>query len=249
MKFLVKVVTGLIVLAVLSRTVSAEEDFTMEEDSSFQTEITIFEILNVSSEEFLGLTSYQENVAVSLVDGYLNITTTGNWNGVASIGYNYIENGTSVAKKWTLNVTPVNDAPEVLNISLSGDPEELENPVTYSVSYIEVDGDAITVTWSIDNLPAGEGDAVTRYVFPDQRNLTVIIDDGNGGTDTMSVTIHTVPPEGWGDEPDNTRNRIIFWVIFGSAGLILLAAATWVILAPSKKRSDEGQDGEEGTQK
>ncbi|MGA1793887.1 MAG: hypothetical protein ACMUHM_08050 [Thermoplasmatota archaeon] len=243
MKFLAKVLISLIALTFLFGGVSAEEDFIMEEDSAFQTEETIYDLLDITGDMFLGLDSDQENITVSLVDGYLNITSTGNWYGIALIGYNYVENGTLVDGAWALNVTPVNDAPEILDISLSGDPENLANPVTCSVSYLDVDGDDIMVSWFLDEETAGEGETITRYIFPDQNNLTVVIDDGNGGTDSLSTTIHTIPPEGWGDEPDNTRNRIIFWIIFGSAGLILIAAAAWVILAPSKpKREGDSPD-------
>jgi len=238
MRLCLKAAAYLLVLCILPQVASAEEDFTMEEDSTYQTDDSVFDILNITSELFLGLDTDQENITVILVDGDMNITSIGNWFGVALIEYSYMDNGTQVNGTWTLNVTPVNDEPTVLNISLSGDPGVLDNPVTYSVSYLDVDGDDIKVSWFIDEEPAGEGDSVTRYIFPDQRNLTVIIDDGNGGTDSMSVSIHTVPPEGWGDRPDNTRNRIIFWVIFGSAGLILLAAAAWVILTPEKRRGE-----------
>ncbi|MBN1539888.1 MAG: hypothetical protein JW939_07070 [Candidatus Thermoplasmatota archaeon] len=238
----------ILVLLLLSSVVSGEDDFTMEEDSTFQTDMSVYELLNISSDKFLGLGSDQENVTVSIIGGFLTITSTGNWYGAALIDYNYIEDDTLVDKAWTLNVTPVNDAPEIINITLSGDPDNLENPVTYSVSFTDVDGDEVKVSWTLDGEDAGEGDSVTRYIFPDQNNLTVIIDDDNGGTDSMSISIYTVPPEGWGDQPDNTRNRIIFWSIFGSAGLLLLAAIVWVMLSPSeKKEKGEGTTADNGS--
>ncbi|MGA1820340.1 MAG: hypothetical protein ACMUHU_04950 [Thermoplasmatota archaeon] len=239
MKFIAAAAFCLIALTVLLGAASAETELVMEEDSSFQTDRPLHEILNTSEEAEITIGPMNENITIRIVDGFLNITSSGNWFGITLIFYGYIDGGIATDGALRLNVTPVNDAPEILGISLSGDHDNLNNPVTYSVSCIDVDGDDLKITWFLDEETAGEGETVTRYIFPDQNNLTVIIDDGNGGTDSMSAAIRTIPPEGWGDEPDNTRNRIIFWVIFGSAGLILLAAAAWVMMAPAGRRSEE----------
>ncbi|MGA1873376.1 MAG: hypothetical protein ACMUHY_06860 [Thermoplasmatota archaeon] len=240
----------LLSLFLTTQSASGEEDFSMKEDSSFQTDVRAYDILNISGDTFLGVLSYQENVTVTLVDGFLNFTAIGDWNGVAVIGYNYIEDATLVDGNWTLNVIPVNDAPVILGIVLSGDPSNLSNPVTYGVECTDVDGDELVISWFLGEDTAGEGASQTRYVFPDQNELTVIVDDGNGGIDSLTVEIHTIPPEGWGDEPDNTRNRLIFWFIFGSAGTIFLAASFWVMFMGGRKdrgsmiQQEDGNDPE-----
>ena len=139
----------------------------------------------------------------------------------------------------------MNDAPEILDVTLNGDPASLENPVIYNISYFDVDGDPISIKWYLDGEEMSTGAHGQRYIYPDQNNLTVVIDDGNGGIDSMTVIVHTIPPEGWGDEPDNTRNRIIFWTIFGTAGVILLAAMVWVLFRPEyRERDDHGSQRE-----
>ncbi|MBN1389416.1 MAG: hypothetical protein JXA22_02120 [Candidatus Thermoplasmatota archaeon] len=245
MRFPPVVPTIVLVICLLSSIVSAEDDFTIEEDSSLLSEESVNEILGLDNDTVVSIYTYDENITISLVDGHLNIMTAVDWNGITLIGYNYIEDHTLVDGAWTLNVTPVNDAPEIINITLSGDPDNLENPVTYSVVYMDADGDEIMVSWSLGEDDAGEGVTVTRYVFPDQNDLTVVVDDGNGGSDTMNISIHTIPPKGWGDEPDNTRNRIIFWSIFGSAGLILLVAVWWVVLYSPGTNDPTGANKEE----
>jgi hypothetical protein len=224
---------------------SAEEAIVMNEDSTFQTDLTVNQMLEIRNETMVEIGTYQENVTVKLVNGHLNITTQNNWFGVFTIFYGYMEDNISWDGVWSVNVTPVNDDPEILKITLSGDPGSLENPVSYGVSYSDIDGDPITVKWYLDDEEITSGDQGHRYIYPDQNNLTVVIDDGNGGTDSMTVTIHTIPPEGWGEEPDNTKNRVIFWIIFGTAGIILLAAMVWVLFRPESKVRDDPAKTEE----
>jgi hypothetical protein len=207
----------------------------MDEDSTYQSERTLNEIFGLNNETQIEIDITNENATAILINGRVNITTHSNWNGFFLISYIYNQSGNITEGSFQVNVTPVNDAPSILDITLSGDPSSLENPVTYNVTYSDIDGDNITVTWYLDEEEIGSQDQGQRYIFPDQNNLTVVIDDGNGGTDSRTIVINTIPPEGWGDEPDNTKNRMIFWIIFGTAGIILLAAMVWVLFKPEKK--------------
>jgi hypothetical protein len=239
----------ILILLVIPIAASANNDFTMEEDSSFQTDARVNDILNLENETIVTILTQQEELSIRLLDGYLNITSTGDWYGIATIGYNYIENGTMADGEWTVNVTPMNDDPLIENVTLSGDPSSLANPVTYSVSYSDIDGDSITIKWYLEEEEIGSDDQGQRYIYPDQNNLTVVIDDGNGGMDSRTLVINTIPPEGWEDESDNTKNRVIFWIIFGTAGIILLAAMVWVLFQPeSKERNDTPSPKENNAQ-
>jgi hypothetical protein len=100
-----------------------------------------------------------------------------------------------------------------------------------------MDGDQLEIIWYIDQEKIGEGPDIQYYIYPGRKNLTVVVDDGSGGTVSTWIDIDPLPPPGWGEEPDNTRNRIIFWSIFGSGGLIFAALTAWVFLSRGK---DEG---------
>lgn len=218
---------------------STEVLITMDEDSTFQSEITLNEILGLNNETKIEISTINENVTATMINGYVNITTHSNWNGFFLISYIYNQTGNITEGSFRINVTPVNDDPLIENITLSGDPSSLVNPVTYSVSYSDIDGDSITIKWYLDEEEIGGEDQGQRYIYPDQNNLTVVIDDGNGGTDSRTLVINTIPPEGWEDESDNTKNRVIFWIIFGTAGIILLAAMVWVLFRPESKEGKE----------
>jgi hypothetical protein len=221
---------GVIILLILLVSGSVSADIILDEDSWTVYDPYLDGMLTDEDLEELVIDTSDSDLIVEVQEGKLNISSRYDQYGEFFITI-YNDTGPIV-----INVTikPVNDDPEITNITLSGDPDSLINPVAFSVSFIDIDEDLISVTWYLDEEEIGNGMEGQRYIYPDQNNLTVVIDDGNGGTDSMSVTLHTIPPEGWGDEPDNTKNRIIFWTIFGSAGLILLAAMIWVLFKPEK---------------
>lgn len=127
----------------------------------------------------------------------------------------------------SVTVTPVQDDPVIRGIELRGDPTDLENPVNATVDVFDPDGDELTITWRLNGEPVMYGPCFRRYVYPGRKNLSVIVDDGQGGIDEEWVEISTRPPPGWGERSDNTRNRVIFWLIFGSGGLIIAGAVFW----------------------
>ncbi len=123
-----------------------------------------------------------------------------------------------------------NSPPE--SIIINGIPEDgrIENPLNASVSFEDPDGDNVSVTWLIDGEEVGTGYNIRRYVYPGKHNLTAVLDDGNGSVVRVSRTLDPIPPPGWRDKPDNRRNELIFWVIFGSGGVIFALSAAWIWL-------------------
>jgi hypothetical protein len=127
------------------------------------------------------------------------------------------------------------------DVRIEGIPDDgrIENPLNASVSYTDPDGDIVSIRWLLDGEEVATGPSIQRYVYPGKHNLTVELDDGNGSVVRSSRILDPVPPPGWGDEPDNRRNELIFWAIFGSGGLIFATAVAWIWL----KRDNDGNRG------
>lgn len=222
-------------LAIIPSSTSGLVVVRMNEDSSFQMNETVHKIFNLTENTTFQMEMIPDIIEVNEVEGSLNFTPVENWFGLFEISFTFNTSGNITYDMILVNVTNVNDDPTIQEILLNGDPSTLANPVAAILNYTDIDSDDVEIIWYLDEEEIGKGETVQRYIYPDQNNLTVVIDDGNGGMDSMTVTIHTIPPKGWGDGPDNTKNRIIFWIIFGSAGTILLAAMIWVLFRPESK--------------
>jgi hypothetical protein len=124
----------------------------------------------------------------------------------------------------------------------SGIPEDgvLINPLKASVSFPDMENS--TIRWFLDGDEIGIGPSIQRFVYPGLHNLTLEIEYQNGTVFTRSFDLDPVPPPGYNDEPDNTRNRIIFWSIFGTGGLIFAAAAAWIWLKRDSENEGELKD-------
>jgi len=123
-----------------------------------------------------------------------------------------------------------NSPPMIMNIVGIPDDGILTGPLNASVEWKDDDNDTVTVRWLLDGEQIGEGASITRYIYPGKKNLTVTLDDGNGGLASRSWTLDPAPPEGWDDGTDNTSNRIIFWTIFGLGGLFFAVVLVWYYL-------------------
>ncbi len=129
--------------------------------------------------------------------------------------------------------TPPEDI-EIIGIPSDG---RIENPLNASVTFSDPDGDEVNITWLLDGEEIGTGNSIQRYVYPGRHNLTVVLDDGNGSVVQVSRILDPIPPSGWNDEPNNNKNDLIFWSIFGAGGIIFGAVAAWIWL--SKGPSDD----------
>ncbi len=176
----------------------------------------------------------QDGISLDIDGGRIEIIPRENWWGEANMT---ISNGTEELII-PIHVRPVNDAPQIINLTIEGDPKALVNPLVASLDATDIDGDHLDITWYLDQDEIGEGPEIQYYIYPGRKNLTVVVDDGKGGTTSTWTYLDPIPPPGWGEEPDNTRNRIIFWSIFGSGAIIFTALTAWVFL--SRGRDDEG---------
>ena len=118
------------------------------------------------------------------------------------------------------------------NVEINGIPEDgrIENPLNATVSFIEPDGDVVSIRWLLDGEEIATGQSVRRYVYPGTYNLTVELNDGNGSVVKMSRILDPIPPPGYGEKPDNRKNDLIFWSIFGAGGIIFALTAAWIWL-------------------
>ncbi|HIF9463337.1 TPA: Ig-like domain-containing protein, partial [Photobacterium damselae] len=97
----------------------------------------------------------------------------------------------------TVNVTPVNDAPVGENVTTE---TQEETAVTGQLTATDVDGDNLTFkpgtnpeNGSVTINADGSWEYVPNTDFNGEDSFTVVVDDGNGGTDTITVTVNVTP--------------------------------------------------------
>ncbi len=105
----------------------------------------------------------------------------------------------------------------------------IENPLNITIDAMDPEGGNLTFIWYLDGERIGEGARFTYSLFPGARNVTVIISDQTGNSITRSWVFSAEPPPGWGDRPDNARNRLIFWAIFGISGFVLVLVLSYML--------------------
>ncbi|HIF9098908.1 TPA: tandem-95 repeat protein, partial [Photobacterium damselae] len=146
-------------------------------------------------------------------NGQVTVNADGSWEYVPNTDFNGEDsftvvvddgNGGSDTITVTVNVTPVNDAP--VGEDVSAETQE-ETAVTGQLTATDVDGDNLTFkpgtnpeNGSVTVNPDGSWEYVPNPDFNGEDSFTVVVDDGNGGTDTITVTVNVTPvndaPEG-----------------------------------------------------
>ena len=141
------------------------------------------------------------NGTVSVASGgSFTYTPTPNFNGVDSFEVSADDgNGGLGLATITLNVLPQNDDPVAADLSVSGN----ENAsIAGQVTATDVDGDTVTYAKGSDPTdgsvtvnPDGSFSYVPNAGFSGFDSFIVIADDGNGGTDTatVSITVNATP--------------------------------------------------------
>ena len=135
-------------------------------------------------------------------DGTLDFTPDADFNGPTTIQYTINDgNGGTDTATVTINVTPVNDAP-VAEVDTGSTQEDV--PVTFTAAELlandsDIDGDALTITGvgpSTNGTAVLNGDGSVTFTptadFSGTASFVYTVEDGNGGTDTATVTI-TIP--------------------------------------------------------
>ncbi|HIF9186687.1 TPA: tandem-95 repeat protein, partial [Photobacterium damselae] len=139
-------------------------------------------------------------------NGSVTINADGSWEYVPNPDFNGEDsftvvvddgNGGSDTITVTVNVTPVNDAP--VGEDVSAETQE-ETAVTGQLTATDVDGDNLTFkpgtnpeNGSVTVNPDGSWEYVPNTDFNGEDSFTVVVDDGNGGTDTITVTVNVTP--------------------------------------------------------
>lgn len=231
-------ISFVVVSILVSSGASGSETIELEEDSFVLTSETVYSILGSDGISNLTFITTEPNVSADMEGDRINISSGNNWHGSCELIYFFDEGGVDHNGTLNLEVIPINDPPEIIDISHNLDGNVLENPYNATVHAFDADGDQLLYSWYLDGERIPGGSNITYYIYPDQSNLTLIVTDGNGGQVSRSWDLEILPPPGWGEEPDNTRNRTIFWIIFGSGGLIFLLAILWAFF--SNYRREEG---------
>ncbi|USR77753.1 Ig-like domain-containing protein [Photobacterium damselae] len=139
-------------------------------------------------------------------NGSVTVNPDGSWEYVPNPDFNGEDsftvvvddgNGGSDTITVTVNVTPVNDAPVGENVSAE---TQEETAVTGQLTATDVDGDNLTfkqgsdpTNGSVTVNPDGSWEYVPNPDFNGEDSFTVVVDDGNGGTDTITVTVNVTP--------------------------------------------------------
>ncbi|HIF9210671.1 TPA: Ig-like domain-containing protein, partial [Photobacterium damselae] len=139
-------------------------------------------------------------------NGQVTVNADGSWEYVPNPDFNGEDSFTVVVDDGnggtdtitvTVNVTPVNDAP--VGEDVSAETQE-ETAVTGQLTATDVDGDNLTfkpgsdpTNGSVTVNPDGSWEYVPNTDFNGEDSFTVVVDDGNGGTDTITVTVNVTP--------------------------------------------------------
>ncbi|PSW02608.1 retention module-containing protein, partial [Photobacterium lipolyticum] len=148
-----------------------------------------------------------EQGTVAIDDGKLVFTPADNFNGEATISYEISDGqGATDAATATVTVTPVNDAPvlEGENNKPLGDDISVttseDKPVSGTLKATDIDGD--TVSFEKGTEPQNgsvivSADGTWTYTpntdYNGSDSFTVVVSDGNNGTDTISVNVGVTP--------------------------------------------------------
>ncbi|TMX68610.1 adhesin, partial [Photobacterium damselae] len=139
-------------------------------------------------------------------NGSVTVNPDGSWEYVPNPDFNGEDSFTVVVDDGnggtdtitvTVNVTPINDAP--VGEDVSAETQE-DTAVTGQLTATDVDGDNLTFNpgtnpenGSVTVSPDGSWEYVPNTDFNGEDSFTVVVDDGNGGTDTITVTVNVTP--------------------------------------------------------
>ncbi len=152
-------------------------------------------------------------------DGTVTFTPAPNYSGPASFTYTIDDgNGGSDTATVTVNVAPVNDAPEAVDDTLGA---VEDTPLTLSTVDIvdpndtDLDGDTLTITsvggarnGTVDLNPDGTVTFTPAPNYSGPASFTYTIDDGNGGSDTATVTVNVAPANDAPEAVDDTLGAV-----------------------------------------
>jgi hypothetical protein len=190
--------------------VAANDTYTVAEDSGITQLDVLVNDIDPDASDILTVTIVTQpangNVEIVLGSSFVTYEPDADFNGADTFTYTVSDgNGATNLATVTMMVTGVNDAPV---ITTSTAPDGLQGEAyTLNVDATDVDGDSLTYTLGTDMTdlsisPSGviHGTPTTPGTF----YLLAEVDDGNGGTDDVNLTL-TIDSDQDGDGiPDST---------------------------------------------
>ncbi|WP_417258747.1 cadherin-like domain-containing protein [Celeribacter sp.] len=133
-------------------------------------------------------------------NGTLTFEPNENFNGSTTITYTVSDpEGNEDTATVDVTVTPVNDAPDAVNDEITTD-EDTAVTIDVLDNDTDVDGDTLTITGATVPNDQGSVEIVAgKLVFTPAEDfngpatISYSIEDGNGGTDTATVTVNVTP--------------------------------------------------------
>jgi VCBS repeat-containing protein len=137
-------------------------------------------------------------------NGSFTYTPNANYNGPDSFTYTISDgNGGTDTATVSITVTAVNDAPAISATTgpttVNENKDQANGNKTYSVNATDVDGDTLSYKWTVDS---GNGQIIGSSTsssasvnFPDGPASVVLkveVSDGNGSTDSRTITLTTL---------------------------------------------------------
>lgn len=139
-------------------------------------------------------TSSDANVTVVATGSTLTLTPAADFTGTATITVTANDgNGGTATQTFDLEVTAVNDAPEIDPIADLVTPED--TPKTITLSAMDLEGDTLSFSASSNNAGVSvttDGTSLTMVPsnnFNGTVTITVSVNDGNGGTDSTTFEL------------------------------------------------------------
>ncbi|MGH1422878.1 MAG: tandem-95 repeat protein, partial [Hyphomonas sp.] len=193
------VTVSVIIDPVNDNPVAGDDSHVTDEDAPVAGAVSLTDVDGDTITASLGTTAPSNGSVVVNTDGTYIYTPNADFNGTDTftISADDGNGGTDIATV-TITVDPVNDAPTGTSANVTTDED---TSVNGAVASNDIDGD--TVTASLDTPPASgvvsvNGDGTYTYTpnadFYGNDSFVVLLDDGNGGTSTVttSVTINPI---------------------------------------------------------
>jgi membrane protein implicated in regulation of membrane protease activity len=148
---------------------------------------------DVDGDELIFSASADNNAAVDVVGSSLTVAPAQNYYGSIVVGVTVYDGYLSDSTSFWLNVTPINDAPELGDLADASVAED--NSYTLELSGTDIDGDTLTFQASVDGNGSVSVDGSTLAVTPAQDfngdlTVSVIASDGQAsGSGTFTLTV------------------------------------------------------------
>lgn len=175
------------------------------------------------------IASSEDNVSARSEGSRIVVTASGDWHGTAMLD---IDDGNTSAQVKVI-VEPVNDPPIV---RIEGDPatHSITGFIDMVATGIDPEGKEVLYRWEIDDVIVSTGPHLRYHIMPGTSNLTLTVTDEDGMYSAIFWDLDPRTPGGWEEDIDEHRNRLTYWVIFGSSGSIFFAAVLWILVRNRK---------------